>query len=152
MNPSEAYSVKEELDRKTVETLNALDGKLRSGLLTSQEFRFALEVISDVGQGLIDNDVMAWISNYLAEDFHPALRSETQIFSRSGDFSSLVLFHWDEAKSSTAIVQLKDAVVRNSQISSFEEELAPTTASRAVFDQKLAKAKEIGLISLGEML
>lgn len=152
MTGSQIPTLQEELDRKALETLQSLDQRLQSGLMTQQDFCFALGVMADICQGLIDREVMTCISNYLAENSVSPMRTETQVFGRPANFSSLVLLHWDEAKSSTAFVQLGDAVVRKIKVSSFEEELSPTMASRADFDRKLVKVKDAGLISLGEML
>lgn len=134
-------TVKEELDRKVLETLDSLDKKLKANMITQFEMIQALETINSVALGLIDNDIALCISEYLAEHRHEQRKDQIEIFkSRTG---KLVILRHDAANAEVGLIKVPaDWTSANIQKLAFDAALSPDQDSMAYYHKAIARAKD----------
>lgn len=133
-------TVKEELDRKVLETLDSLDKKLNANMITQFEMIQALETINSVALGLMDNDIALCISEYLADHKNEQRQDQVEIFKTR--LHNLVVVRHDVTNAQVTLVKVPTEWGKaDIKTITFDEAMSPDQESMAHYRKTVAKVK-----------
>lgn len=134
-------SVKDELNRKTIETLERLDHQFNTGQITEHDFIVALDTINSIGLGLIDSDISTFISNHLAENRDSVAQDRASLFLVSPN--KMLYQHLSESTLSLTTFQItSDTPFKVTRVvESFDDSNDPAAAACGRFEDLQVKLK-----------
>lgn len=125
-HPVSDVSVAEELERKTIETLERLNDKYENGLISSEAYQIGLKTVDWVTRGLIEDEVSHVIDNTVEESPKTSMR---HLFYANASGSpkghKLMMLSYQAGDEFYSLIDLVDGIrkkeIKNSEINQAAE-------------------------------
>ncbi|CDT53442.1 hypothetical protein VCR15J2_390072 [Vibrio coralliirubri] len=136
-------TIKEELNRKTLESLSEMANSHDKGMMSDEAFYQSLTAINLVTCGLIDDDVTDWISEHASQNGEPVVMR--RVFRTKG---MLVIMKRVMTEDSFVMTKISDGGEPKDSVKSFEDADDPTKTSHVAYLKLISQLLERGFVEV----